>query len=183
MQKANITWHLEMALLAVLSFFLTGCVSSSSDSQLSYLAPPPPAQDMANVSYDEMMTIEAMDTKIVAASIPTAAQYKTNMQEPDCTMRQRLDRDNDLAYQWGDDQRHRLSFDVEGLDLSPFGGSLEIENVRLEYKIRLQKFKEKRERCRGGNNWQGLVGSGYREILQKNRYELMDTLRYGDEKF
>ncbi|PCK00448.1 MAG: hypothetical protein COA45_01325 [Zetaproteobacteria bacterium] len=75
-----------------------------------------------------------------------------------CGIKDRFDRKAILAYEWG---RSRLALDVDGLNLS--GGSERA--IRLEYKMRFQPEKTKKQRCRYSSSWQGLIGSGYHELF------------------
>lgn len=75
-----------------------------------------------------------------------------------CRMKDRFDRKAVLAYEWG---RSRLALDVGGVNLN--GGS--DKDFRLEYKIKLQPEKTRKQRCRYSSSWQGLIGSGYNELF------------------
>lgn len=75
-----------------------------------------------------------------------------------CRIKDRFDRDAALAYEWG---RSRLALDVDGVNLS--GGSERA--FRLEYKMKFQPEKTKKQRCRYSSSWQGLIGSGYNELF------------------
>lgn len=75
-----------------------------------------------------------------------------------CRMKDRFDRKAVLAYEWG---RSRLALDVDGVNLS--GGSEKA--FRLEYKIKFQPEKTRKQRCRYSSSWQGLIGSGYNELF------------------
>lgn len=93
--------------------------------------------------------------------------YKAPTRETDCSIRDMFDRKAMLAYEWGNNTRSRLSFDVDGVGLD----SLDVEGVKLEYAFRLQPEKPKKMGCRYSSQWQGMVGSGYNEMFMRGDNE------------
>lgn len=83
----------------------------------------------------------------------------------ECSVRDRFDRDALLAYEW---KRNRLAMDVEGVNFN--GGNA---GVMLTYTVRLSPEKTKDQKCRYQSKWQGLIGSGYNELMVRED----DTLR------
>ena len=76
----------------------------------------------------------------------------------DCSIKDRFDRDDLVAYEWG---QNRLGFDVDGIGLT----DMDLEAVRVTFSMNLQPIKTKKQKCRGGSAWQGMVGSGYNELV------------------
>lgn len=93
--------------------------------------------------------------------------HKISAGQTDCSIRDMFDRKAMLAYEWGNNTRSRLSFDVDGVGLD----SLDVEGVKLEYAFRLQPEKPKKMACRYSSQWQGMVGSGYNEMFLRGDNE------------
>ena len=66
-----------------------------------------------------------------------------------------------------------MSVDVDGVS---FGGSGE-RAMRVEYKLRLQPEKTKKQKCRYSSQWQGLVGSGYNELIVRESDTVWDEVK------
>lgn len=88
-----------------------------------------------------------------ALSLNGSKKEKSN-----CRWKDRLDRDAVVAYEWS---RNRLSMDVDGVNMSGDGEY----GVYVEYRLRFQPEKKKKERCRYKSAWQGMVGTGYHEFF------------------
>ncbi len=100
-----------------------------------------------------------------------------------CSIKDRFDRDALVAFEWN---RSRMSFDVDGV-----GGGSGDSGMRLEYKIRLQPEKSEKQKCRYNAKWQGLLGSGYNELMlrkedtvwSKIREKRQETMHYLEQLF
>lgn len=153
---------------------LPGCMASSTT--IAPLAPEPPV-----VTYDSIKISDATFQPNYFAAHSTQ-QKKDDAVEPHiltldenvpdnnikCSIKDRFDRKAVLAYEWN---RSRLSFDVDGLGDSDDAG------MRLEYKIRLQPEKTKKQKCRYQARWQGLIGSGYNELVVRQDDTVWQALR------
>ncbi len=89
----------------------------------------------------------------------------------DCSIKDRFDRKALIAYEWN---RNRVALDVDGVGL---GGGGDDMGFRVEYKIRLQPEKTKVQKCRYSSNWQGIVGSGYNELILRDDDTVMEEVR------
>ncbi len=87
-----------------------------------------------------------------------------------CRIKDRFDRKALIAYEWG---RSRVSVDVDGINLSGGGD----RGVFLAYKLRLQPEKTKAQRCRYNSNWQGLIGSGYHELVLREENTVWSEIK------
>lgn len=192
--QVNIRWFTPLkyckgqnyAYLALLSFSLltlSGCMTSSNTAPLA----PLPPQSEANLSQSNnssdyqphfftnidgaelqaMRIASEMDAAIKQAGadpafVPVAVpdnltgDASLNAAKVKCSISKRFDRKAVMAYEWN---RNRLSFDLDGV-----GGGGD-QGVRVEYKIRLQPEKTKAQKCRYNSKWQGLIGSGYNELI------------------
>lgn len=164
---------------------ITGACLSNENTVTSLAPAPPhdPAVDQAELSDEEIQQYKL--AAMQPASGPTTTKKKDDYAASlNCRPSERLDRQAAVAYQWGNDQRNRLSFDMDGLELNPFGGSsAQIEKIRFEYRLKLQKHKNKKEKCKGTNNWQGMVGSGYRELIEREENTIWDEAKELKDKF
>ncbi len=146
---------------------LSGCVTSEKSVSL---APTPPVasavvsdeinQDYSYVDVASGSAVIAEDVGAIPVAVAApAVSLDQNVHVPDgCRVQDRFDRKALLAYEW---DRSRFSLDVDGLSM----GGADIDMVRLEYKIRLQPEKTKKQKCRYPSRWQGLIGSGYSELM------------------
>lgn len=179
-----------MAMFALLTF--SAC--STSGSYNVTLAPLPPGHsEMAASGHGSPMTGQQANRITPAAGKKTYRE--TARQEravlavgtrsaPDCSVKDRFDRDALFAYEFGTQGRNRVAFDVDGLNMD----STEIEEVKISFTYRLQADRPRKERCRYKSNYQGLIGSGYNEMVQRDsghtvwheirdaRYEIEDRL-------
>ncbi|MGH1403019.1 MAG: hypothetical protein ACRBDL_02135 [Alphaproteobacteria bacterium] len=87
-----------------------------------------------------------------------------------CRVQDRFDRKALVAYEW---DRSRLSLDVDGIGMD----GADVDMVRLEYKIRFQPEKTKKQRCRYPSRWQGLVGSGYSELIVREEDTVFEEIK------
>ncbi len=93
-----------------------------------------------------------------------------------CRLKDRFDRKTLIAYHFdGDQARLGLDVDMDGFGLSDFG-SFDLEEVRLAFKYRLQPIRKKRERCLYRSSWQGLLGSGYNELMLREQDTIYQEL-------
>ncbi len=171
---------------------LSGCVTSDVSKPL---APQPPetsfivsdySVDDASVAssqelYQEDMpvmpgqyAIASVDQEVVGTvpdAVPdTVIAVEDQSSFSRCKLNKRFDRDALLAYEW---DRSRLSIDVDGVNMSG-GGE---RGVYLQYKIRLQPEKDKKHKCRYASQWQGMIGSGYNELVLRKENTVWLELR------
>jgi hypothetical protein len=149
----------------------SGCTSSSGAIASNELAQPP-RYDISAVEVDDMSVLTARETHLEFAGkvepyVPQDHVFTKNVgykskdvRKSSCRVNDRFDRKELVAYEWG---QNRMGFDVDGLGLT--GGS--VENVQFSYRLRLQDYKTKKERCRYASSWQGLLGSGYNELVAR----------------
>ena len=146
----------------------TGAKSLKTSALDLNLAPPPPRV------FPTVIESASVRAPVELAKIETAAGYAdVPMRDPvalslerqsvkkDCSVKDRFDRKYILAYQWGQTGENQLGLDVDGIGFD--GG--EVEGIKLEYKMRLQPIKNKKEKCRYESGWQGMLGSGYNEFF------------------
>ncbi|MGH1376340.1 MAG: hypothetical protein ACRBCK_08330 [Alphaproteobacteria bacterium] len=168
---------------------LSGCITSEKSKPL---APQPPvtsflvseqsSADVHDVSStqqtlyeDDLPTlsgqyaaISADQSVVVADSVNVDDQVTASLVR--CKLNKRFDRDALLAYEW---DRSRLSVDVDGINMSGGGD----RGFYLQYKIRLQPEKPKESKCRYASKWQGMVGSGYNELILRDENTVWSELR------
>lgn len=101
------------------------------------------------------------------------AALSKKSQTKECRLKDRFDRKALLAYQW---DRSKIALDLDGVGVG-FGGFKKLEGVKIEYKLRLQREKPPRERCRYDSKWQGLIGSGYNEFFVREDQSVWEDLR------
>lgn len=181
--KAKCIWtYLYSGILSVSLLTLSGCVTSEKSVAL---APNPPEhrflQPETSASLDPSQIYDnSLETPVVHAAADAATSLTYAPPEavavslsPEkigggCSIQDRFDRKALIAYEW---DRSRLSMDVDGIG----GGKL--DEVRLEYKIRLQPEKPKKLKCRYPSKWQGLVGSGYNELVERKDDTVFEEVR------
>lgn len=177
--------HRWLFLLSAMT--LTGCITSQTPPPLAYQPPDtnfsissieaePNSQTEQN--YEAQVTTD-MSLQALAAVQPASgvsggppvylASFDHVMlkgkRDPDatpynCRTKDRFDRKVLLAYEW---DRSRLSVDVDGINLRQH----DLEGVFVQYKLRIQPEKPKKLDCRYPSNWQGLIGSGYNELIRR----------------
>ncbi len=86
-----------------------------------------------------------------------------------CRIKDRFDRKAVLAYEWG---YKRIALDIDGVNLN---GSSN-KGIKLEYKMNLQRKKNKMQKCRYKSKWQGLLGSGYNEVFVREKDTMWEEL-------
>lgn len=176
---------------AAATLALAGC-SSPSEKQYS-LAPPPPAFDpYAPVQENFGPPVPAMMAFANSSGVmsPAVGIYGSGLEseeswpsvdgekntlksapkEKACSIRDRFDRDALVAYQWG---RNRIALDIDGLNWQ----SRQLEEIKLEYKLRLQDYKTRKEKCRYESGWQGMIGSGYNELFLRDKDTVYDQIK------
>lgn len=137
------------------------------------LAPQPPAVDLAsyqnqkqsqeNITPDQsIITVhQASEDGLTQEVVDIKDAPKTAVaEEKKCSLKDRFDRKAVLAYEW---DRSRLAMDLDGVNMDMDGNM----GIKVEYRLRFQKWKKKKERCRYNSKWQGLVGSGYNEMFRR----------------
>lgn len=90
--------------------------------------------------------------------------------EPNCSLGDRFDRGEVLAYEW---DRSRLGVNVDGVNMDGDGE----QAVRVSYTMRLQPGKTEDQRCRYPSAWQGIAGSAYNELVKRDQNTVWDQLR------
>tara|TARA_R110002072_G_scaffold149291_1_gene297133 strand:- start:1115 stop:1762 length:648 start_codon:yes stop_codon:yes gene_type:complete len=155
---------------------LTGCLTSKNSSPLAPLPPDRPLSSIiiptlinmpqnAPVSVDNMAAMRpAAGFDVVNTDVLAESGIVMDLKTPapstsyNCRMKDRFDRKALLAYEW---DRSRVSVDVDGLNMS--SGS--VDGVFIKYKLRIQPEPPKKLACRYPSSWQGLIGSGYHELI------------------
>lgn len=99
-----------------------------------------------------------------------------NAAEPDCSIGDRFDRGQVLAYEW---DRSRLGLDVDGINMDSDGE----QAVRVSYTLRLQPEKTEDQRCRYPSAWQGLAGSAYNELVKRDQNTVWDQIKQARRSF
>lgn len=83
-----------------------------------------------------------------------------------CSIKDRFDRTETIAYQWG---QNRIGFTHFG-GINPDGGY-------LRYRLKFQPQQTSKERCRYKSSWQGLAGSAYNELYLRENNTVWDDLK------
>lgn len=163
---------------------LSGCVTSQTSASLApvpptaqhnfiendntpmyaahYFAPPQGVHSIEQ--HDEIVLSEKVTEAVIAASLDT-----DHTEVNSCRLKDRFDREALIAYEW---DRSRMALDVDGI-----GGGSDNSGLRFEYKIRLQPEKNEKQKCRYNAKWQGLLGSGYNEIVLRKQDTVMEEIR------
>ncbi len=86
-----------------------------------------------------------------------------------CRPQDRLDREGTLAYQFGEDEKSRLALHMS-IDGPSFSNParFEVEKIALRYTFKFQEHKNKKERCLYPSRYQGLIGSTYHELYNRD---------------
>ncbi len=163
---------------------LPGCITSKHSS--APLAPQPPEFDISRYENDHkvaitpqyfadptgLVSIEPMSSAIMQSEGMLAALAYNDQKEPpkvkNCRLKDRFDRKVLLAYEW---DRNRMTFDMSGI------GSSSDMGMRVEYKLRLQPEKSPKEKCRFNSSWQGLIGSGYNELMLREDDTVLEEIK------
>lgn len=166
--------YLKITALVFAGLTLSGCITSETSAPL---APQPPEirhsltqpqkttsqnyaarEDVALPKILSMIAAEPLSSDIVGLPPETQNIPKDISQSYDsakCRINDRFDNKALLAYEW---DRNRVAMNVGGSDVSGSG-------MILSYKIRLQPEKTSKQKCRYNSQWQGIVGSGYNELV------------------
>lgn len=157
---------------------LPGCMASTKTAPL---APNPPVLNLDStldevsdyqlhyfIQPTEYSNVEPSAEVLVEETLLALHEDETPQQK--CRLKDRFDRDALLAYEW---DRSRFAMDVDGINMSGSGDA----GMRLEYKIRLQPEKTKKQKCRYNAKWQGLIGSGYNELMVREDDTVWKELR------
>ncbi len=167
--------RINPVLLAAIALAMAGC-SYSSESRFS-LAPQPPVFDPAAVHAvspepPRLMAFTGQaipfpsHIKLSDAGMPMqdpvpvreGRALATSPNEKKCSIKDRFDRSALIAYQW---DQNRVGLRVKGINMEDRG----ISEIKLEYKLKLQPEKTRKEKCRYEASWQGVVGSSYNEMF------------------
>ena len=164
----------------VLCFSLLALSGCSTTEKPKPLAPDPPAVNTLLFSQQSQILYqpyyfaappqeEVNEQKTIPPIIKSDASKSADQR--DCSFKEKLDRKYLLAYEWG---RSKLSMDIDGINMKPSSEKA----LRIEYKIRFQPEKTKKQLCRYPSNWQGLIGSSYNEfIIQKKKIPWRDIIK------
>jgi hypothetical protein len=103
-------------------------------------------------------------------SYTAAASYDSS----GCRPQDRIDRNGALAWIFGKEKRSRVALHMsfDGPDFSEPLPAL--EEVSLRYTLKFQKHKKKKERCLFPSARQGLIGSIYNELYQREGTNAFD---------
>ena len=160
--------------LALMMMIPGGCADTGIHPAL---APAPPQIDLS-APRDPITTI-AIETDIATVIQPAVTArtgefalaeqsalglMRTQETNTRCGVKSRFDRQALLAYEWGGRNRLGLRLSMNGPRLSDFSAP-EFKRVKLEYKLRFSKEKDKKAHCRYDSPWQGLLGSAYNEFF------------------
>jgi hypothetical protein len=154
---------------ATASLLLLSACSGTSQNHNLALAPAPPVFDPYAVEEPlDMATIRPAGGFVTADFNPGIDRTSVNSlraerQQAGCSTRERFDRKHLIAYQWGRTQENRVGLEIDGLGID----SMDVEAIKLEYTLRLQPHKTKKERCLSASNWQGMLGSAYNELYMR----------------
>lgn len=116
------------------------------------------AEDLANIAPAAGSSMAAETRRAHAESTAQRLAMKAEAARAECRFKDRFDRDDLIAYEWG---QSRLGLDVDGIGYD----SMELEEVKLTFSMNLQPIKSKKQLCRRDSSWQGMIGSGYNELI------------------
>ena len=160
----------------------SGCTSSSEASARNELVHPP-RYDISAVEIDGSSDLMALEPPISSfqevdpfVQRERIAFEAKGAAKKSCHVKDRFDRKELVAYEWG---QNRMGFDVDGLGVT--GGS--VENVQFSYRLRLQDYKTKKERCRHNSSWQGLLGSSYNELVVRDDGRVWNELEAMEDRY
>lgn len=186
-------FSIKLAAMAFFTLCLSACSSHNNHNAPTLaLAPPPPPSALSGYHFnnapsarDELAsaTSSSSGTYQVAQleGIEPASGFAGNVREDlmpvqdklamddkkksgdRCSIKDRFDRGAVFAYEFGEKDRSRVAFDVGGLNLSNTG----IKDARISFTYRLQADKPRKQRCRYASAYQGLIGSGYNELVER----------------
>ena len=91
-----------------------------------------------------------------------------------CSLGDRFDREALVAYNFSDGQS-RLSLNMKTDDIGL--GGVEVEQVMLRFKYKLQPIPHRKYACKYPSGFQGLIGSGYNEFVRRERNTVWQELR------
>jgi len=97
---------------------------------------------------------------------------KKNRRES-CRLRDRFDSRDIIAYNFSD-RKSRVGLKLD-MDTPGFSGT-EVRSVMVNFHYRFQPEKAKREECLYDSPWQGLAGSGYNEVFERDQPVIYDEL-------
>lgn len=171
-------YFLRIMVMSLMAALVAGC---SSDITTASLAPPPPEFDAEAAG--EQITKLSIEPVIGAgqglgthgvsgdpAPEAVSVALQVEARPKGCRVQDRFDKKALLAYEWGG--RSRLGLDVDGLSYD----SYDVEQVKVEYRLRFQQYKTAKERCRYGSSWQGMLGSGYNELFVRENDTIWQEL-------
>lgn len=94
-----------------------------------------------------------------------------------CSIKDRFDRGATLAYNFSDGQS-RLEFKLDGKGPSLSDpGRMEFKGVALRFRYQLQDIKKPKEHCLYNSPVQGLVGTIYHELVDREQDTVVQELK------
>ncbi len=105
-----------------------------------------------------------------------ALAYDDSAPPSHCRLKDRFDRKELIAYHFADGKtRLGLKVDMDGFGLSDMGG-FDMQGALVNFRYRFQAIKKPREKCLYQSSWQGLLGSGYNELVEREDYTVYEEL-------
>ncbi|MCB1681237.1 MAG: hypothetical protein KDI61_02645 [Alphaproteobacteria bacterium] len=135
---------------------------------------PQPYDFSADPSFGTGPAVVAAQLQAAPAVSSEALAFDREQASKGCSLRDRFDRGEALAYEW---DRNRLGVDLKGV-----GGS-GMDGVKLQYTLRLQHAKSSQQACRYASPWQGIAGSVYNEFFLRQDDTVWDELRIMRKNF
>ena len=90
-----------------------------------------------------------------------------------CSLRSRFDRRSAISYNFSDQSQLALHMDIGGVGFS----GVELDKVMMKFHYKFQPIKSRKERCLYPSAFQGVVGSGYNELMVRQKNTVWDELR------
>ncbi len=173
------SYILQIVFMSLMAVALAGC---SSNMTTASLAPAPPKFDpdaprdaITELSIEPAIGAgQGLGTPQGGSAEPVpeivAVAFEQEVRPKSCRPQDRFDRKALVAYEWSG--RNRLGFDIDGLSYD----SYDVEQVKLQYRLRFDTYRTKKERCRYKSNWQGMIGTGYNELFMRENDTLWQEL-------
>ncbi len=93
-----------------------------------------------------------------------------------CSLRDRFDRKEAIAYNFSDGQsRVGLRLGIDGIGLSN-PADIRLEEVKVNFRYRFQPIKKKREHCLYDSPWQGTAASAYNELFVRENHTIYEEI-------
>ncbi|MDH5721961.1 MAG: hypothetical protein OEY94_01395 [Alphaproteobacteria bacterium] len=151
---------------------LAGCNNAHTTQALAP-APPERIYNKNNeITPPSQLIITNIPDNMVQSEIIYTSLSK-NADKTKCNLNHRFDNDALIAYNW---DRSRIALDIDGVGLD-WDGFTDFEQVRLEYRLKFSPEKTNKEKCLYPSKWQGLIGSGYNELVIRKEDTAWGELR------